>query len=469
MTASPYTGRAVPWSQDAEQAVLASMLIDNRAILRALRLVEAGMFYSQAHATVFSTVVRLLNEGSVADVLTLADRLERDGALDQCGGRDYLSGLTDAIPTAANVEHYARIVREKAVQRRVIEVASDVAEQAFSGQLTAQGLLEYAQARMLAATPDTTMGRGYVPASTAIYEAYEDAERRASGDTASTIKTGVPAIDGDPVGGLEPGDLVTWVMVSGHGKTAAMAQVSLRAALAGTGVGFVSAEMVRRQIARRWAALLTGIEFARLKKWSLSAAEIARATYAAGVVSTLPLWIDDTGTPSLAHVLQQARQLKAQHASLGIIVVDYLTLIQGEGTTAVERYGQAVRALKKLAKELGVAVVGLVQPDARSIERRGASDGGPMPQLADIAWCQEFRNQSDLIVCGYRPGQAGETQDDTVGRFATLKNRNGGAGQWSWSWWGAAMAYDRGCWEQLDALMAAAPDRFTARRLGVAS
>lgn len=466
---SPYRGRAVPWSQDAEQAVLACVLIDNRTLLRTLRLIDASMFYSEGHSRLFRTIVQMVHEGSAVDVLTLADRLERDQLLDQVGGRDYLSGLTDAVPSAANVEHYAKIVRDRATQRRVIEVAADVAEQAFAGQLTPQGLLEYAQGRMLAATPDRSdAARGFVPASVAIHEAYDDAERRAQGDLSTTVPVGVDAIDGDPVGGLEPGDLVTWVMVSGHGKTAAMAHVSLRAALRGTGVGFLSAEMARRQIGRRWASLLTGIEFSRLKAWRLNAQEIAHATYAAGVISTLPLWIDDTGTPSFSHVLQQARQLKAQQPALKLLVVDYMTLIQGDGATAVERYNHAVRGLKRLAKELGVAIIGLVQPDAKTIERRGAADGGPMPQLADIAWCQEFRNQSDLIVCGYRPGKAGESSYDHEGIFMTAKNRNGAPDTWKWSWWGAGMAYDRGSWDQLQQLMQTAPDRFTARRLQVA-
>jgi replicative DNA helicase len=228
-----------------------------------------------------------------------------------------------------------------------------------------------------------------------------------------------------------------------------MALLSLRAALNGTGVAFISAEMIRRQIGRRWASILTGLPFAKLKSWDLHPSDIARATYAHGIIDTLPLYIDDTGTPSLSHVVTQARRLTARHPDVKLLVVDYITLVQGTGNNQVESYGQVIRALKRLAKELQVAIVGLVQPDAKTIERRGMDE--QMPELADIAWSQEFRNQSDLIITGYRPDESerqrtGKRGEDTRGFFAVRKSRNSGGGDWCWSWDGKVMGYDGGCW-----------------------
>lgn len=309
-----------------------------------------------------------------------------------------------------------------------------------------------------------TTGDGYVQAGVALTEAFTESAARArgAGSEAGLIVTGCHQLDNDPVGGFEAGDLVTWVMVSGHGKTAALGMIALRAAMARTGVAFISAEMARKQIGRRWAALLTGYSFTSLRTWSLSADQQAQAARAKRYVDTLPLYIDDTGTPSLAHVLTQARKLKRDHPEIGIICIDYMTLIQGTGNNFTEQYNTVVRALKRLAKELRVCIIGLVQPDAQTIERR--PDGEQMPKLTDIAWCQEFRNQSDLVICGYRPGQSalrrlapGATlnNDDDKGRFVIAKARNTQLAEWVWSWWGGGMAFNGGCWLQFESLVSA--------------
>lgn len=294
---------------------------------------------------------------------------------------------------------------------------------------------------------------GFRHASLAMAQAFTDSQRRAQGDMTGSIVTGVEQLDYGSLDGLERGDLITVVMVSGHGKTAWLAYVSMCAALQGTGVGFFSCEMVDRQIARRWASLLTGVPFGDVRKWNLHADQLERLVRAQMLTETLPLFIDDTGTPSLAHVLTQARRLKRQRPDLGIVAVDYMTLIQGTGQNFTEQYNTTVRGMKRLAKELDVAVIGLVQPDARTIEKRG--DDEQMPRMDDIAWCQEFRNQSDAIIVGHRPGKsamrhmlagASTLHEDRKARFAIPKSRNTAGSEWTWSWWGGAMAFNGGCW-----------------------
>ena len=445
----PLAAEQLPRAVDAETALLDAALNSTTAREVALSL-PVGAFTIPSYATVLQLMREMVADGAAADRIALLERA-RGGGLDARAIYETLCDVEDA-GLGDGYEAHAKIVRERYEQRLVIQRVHAALELMVTKPDEARRVALQLVAGLADFAGEGDVG--FVHAATAMYEGFDQAERRSQGDHSATIRTGVAQLDGDPVGGIEPGDLVSLVMVSGHGKTAAMAMISERAALAGTGVGFISAEMTRKQIALRWAALLTGIPFARLKAWSLYPGEIARATYALGVVKTLPLYIDDMGTPTLQHVMTQTRRLCQRHPDVRIICVDYMTLVQGNAGNSTENHNQVVRALKRLAKELHIAVIGLVQPDARTIEKRG--DEEQMPTLSDIAWCQEFRNQSDLIITGYRHGKAlarhGGTQPDTFGAFRVAKSRNGGVAEWTWPWLGHAMAFDGGCWNQLDAL-----------------
>jgi replicative DNA helicase len=459
----PLHAEALPRAVDAETGLMDAALNNVAAREIALAL-PAGAITVQSYQPLLSLMQAEQDAGRGCDRIAL---VEAARALGQDADAIYetIQDVDGACADDQQADGYAKIIRERYEQRLVIQrvhatlelMVAKPADARATARRLVDGILDFAG--------DTATG--YVQAGVALDEAYADAQARASGDRSAVIRTGVAAIDGEIVGGLEPGDLCTWVMVSGHGKTAAVALIALRAALEGTGVGFISAEMARRQIARRWASLMTGLPFAKLKAWELSSSEVSRATYAAGLVDRLPLYVDDLGTPSLAHVVTQARRLVQRHPEVRLLVVDYVTLVQGTANNTVEAYGQVIRAMKRLAKELGVAIIGLVQPDARGIERREADQ--QMPELADIAWSQEFRNQSDLIVTGYRPGESnrqrtGQRADDTVGHFVVRKSRNSVGGHWAWSWDGATMGYDGGCWGWFAAQYASATPRLEVMR-----
>jgi replicative DNA helicase len=454
---------ALPKAEAAEAALIDAALYGTDARDLVLSL-PAGAITTVAYTPVVALMRLMHDAGQGCDSISLVEAAAAHGY-----DRDAVWATVQMVDGASTsnelAEHHARIIRETYEQRVTIQRTVAAAELMIAKPADARAAMR----RLVDSSLDfAAEGQtGFVHASVAFREAMEDAERRAAGDLSAVIRTGVDDIDGEIVGGLEPGDLCTWVMVSGHGKTAALALVSLRAAMAGTGVGFVSAEMARRQIARRWIALLTGTPFAKLKSGELTREETARATYAEGYVGTLPLYIDDMGTPSLSHVVTQARRLVQRHPEIRVLVVDYVTLVQGTGHNVVEQYGQVIRAMKRLAKELRVAIIGLVQPDAKLIERRGADQ--QMPELADIAWSQEFRNQSDLIITGYRPGEyqrqiSGFRGDDHHGQFMVRKSRNSAGGSWPWSWDGATMAYDGGCWKAFNALYAAHAPRLAVVR-----
>jgi replicative DNA helicase len=446
----PLTTDQLPRSVDAETALLDAALYSTEARDLVLAL-PPGAMTIPSYQPIVQVMKSMAAAGAPPDQISLLEAAAAMG-MDRDAIYETIKDVDGASMADAYAPRHAKIIRERYEQRLAIQrvhaaLELMVTKPADTAQITrtlVSTLIDFA------AGDDT----GFVQAARAMVEAYDASSKRAAGDLSATIRTGVTALDEDPVGGLEPGDLVTLVMVSGHGKTAAMAMIAARAAMLGTGVGFVSAEMARRQIALRWAALLTGIAFRKLKAWDLNAAELARATYAMGVMEQLPLYIDDAGTPSLGHVVTQVRRLVQRHPEVRIVCIDYLTLIQGNAGNSTENHNQVVRTMKRLAKEMQIVIIGLVQPDARTIEKRG--DEEQMPRLDDIAWCQEFRNQSDLIICGYRHGKAlarhGGTPEDSFGAFRVAKSRNGGVAEWTWKWNGPTMAFDFGCWHQLDAM-----------------
>lgn len=441
----------LPRAVAAEAALMDAALCEVAARDLVLSL-PAGAITSPAYQPLLPLMKAMQADGRAPDRISLIEAARATGTIDTDALWDTMQDIDGASSHAGDAEPHAKIVRERYEQRLVIQRVHAALELMVTKPDDSRRVAQQLLASMVEFAGDGQPG--FVQAATAMYEGFDQAERKANGDASATIRTGVAQLDGDPVGGIEPGDLVSLVMVSGHGKTAAMAMISARAALAGTGVGFVSAEMTRKQIALRWAALLTGIPFARLKSWTLHVDEIARATYALGVVKTLPLYIDDMGTPTLQHVMTQVRRLCQRHPDVRIVCVDYMTLVQGNVGNSTENHNQVVRSMKRLAKELSIAVIGLVQPDARTIEKRG--DEEQMPTLSDIAWCQEFRNQSDLIITGYRHGKAqarhGGNPSDDFGTFRIAKSRNGGVAEWTWKWLGPVMAFDSGCWHQLDAM-----------------
>lgn len=454
---------ALPRAVDAETGLIDAAI--NNADAREVALsLPAGAMTVPAYQPILALLRAEHAAGRDPDRIALVEAARAAG-MDADAVYETVRDVDGACPSDALASDYAKIIRDRYEQRLVIQRVHATLELMVQKPGESRAVARRLVDSVLDFAGDQEPG--YVPAHVAMTEAFDDAEERAKGDSTRVIRTGVAAIDGDPVGGLEPGDLCTWVMVSGHGKTAALALVSLRAALEGTGVGFISAEMARWQIARRWTALLTGIPFQRLKAWELNADEIARCVYAHRLVQDLPLYIDHQGTPSLSHVTTQARRLVQRHPGVRLLVVDYVTLVQGTGSNMVEQYGQVIRAMKRLAKELRVAIVGLVQPDARTIEKRGADE--QMPELADIAWSQEFRNQSDLIITGYRPGESyrqrtGERVTDEDGRFAVRKSRNSAGGVFRWGWHGPTMGYDGGCWDWFNAQYSAAPTRLAVVR-----
>jgi replicative DNA helicase len=413
----PYRDRRPPWSQDAEQAVLAAMLIDGDAIPRALEVVDDTMFFSEGHRRICRAVVALNTTGQAVDVLTLADELERRGELDAAGGREYLSSLTDAIPTAANVEFHGRIVREKAMQRRLIEVSTQIAGEAFEGRMPANELIDFAEQRVFE-VGQARKTDGFSRVKELVWPAMERLEEISKAGRAVTgVASGFSDLDRMTTG-FQPADLVIVAARPSMGKTAFTLNIAQHVALQSrTGVAFFSLEMSKESLVQRMLTSEARVDANSVRSGRIRDEDWPRLARVAGQISQAPIYIDDTPGITVLDMRAKARRLAADpDSNLGLIVVDYLQLMSGPtAENRQQEVSQISRGLKALAKELRVPVVALSQL-SRAPEQRSGDEKG-RPQLSDLRESGAIEQDADLILFIFR--QEVYAEKDEAGR---LKN-----------------------------------------------
>jgi len=436
-TRDPYKERLAPWSQEAEQAVLGAMLLDADAVMRAIEHVDDTMFYQEGHRRLFRAMYAITERGGVIDPLTLADELERRGEITLTGGREYLAFLLDAVPTVANVEYHARIVKEKALLRRLIEVSTEVVSEAFEGRTTASDLLDSAEARIfgLSQSKERT---GFSRIKELLWPAMEKLELLAQRESAITgVPSGFHDLD-QMTSGFQPADLVIVAARPSMGKTAFTLNIAQHAAItAKTGVAFFSLEMSKESLVQRMLASEALIDAQALRKGGRALDEsMPRLAQAAGILSHAPIFIDDTPGITLLDMRAKARRLKAEH-DIGLIMVDYLQLMSGPSNSEnrQQEVSQISRGLKALAKELGVPVIALSQL-SRAPEQRTGDDKG-RPQLSDLRESGAIEQDADVIMFIFRQevyaerDETGRLKDPTLEGKAEIiigKQRNGPIG-----------------------------------------
>lgn len=419
----PYKERRPPWSEEAEQAVLGAMLLDGDAIIRAMESIDDTMFYREGHRRLFRGMVSITERGGVVDPLTLADELERTGELEQSGGREYLAFLLDAVPTVANVEYHARIVREKALMRRLIEVSTETVQEAFEGRQTAGELLDMAESRIFS-LGQTRERSGFSRIKELLWPAVEKLEALSQRENAITgVPTGFADLD-RITSGFQPADLVIVAARPSMGKTAFTLNIAQHAAItARVPVAFFSLEMSKESLVLRMLAseALTDAELLRKGGRALGDS-MPRLAKAAGILSHAPIFIDDTPGITLLEMRAKARRLKSEQ-DLGLIMVDYLQLMSGPAgvENRQQEVSQISRGLKALAKELGVPVVALAQL-SRAPEQRGGSEKG-RPQLSDLRESGAIEQDADLIMFIFRKEVYAERDDNNRLKDPSLEGK----------------------------------------------
>ncbi|HEX9729852.1 MAG TPA: replicative DNA helicase [Gemmatimonadales bacterium] len=422
--------RQAPWSPEAEQAVLGAMLLDQDAAMKAVQLLQDTAFYRDPHRRVFRAMADVVDRGDVIDPVVLRDELARRGDLEAAGGMDYIAELLDVVPTAANVEFHCRIVKDKALLRRLIEVGTGLVQSAYEGRQEVSALLDQAEQRVF----EVSQERGtqeVVRIKELMWQAMERIEARDRGDeSVRGVPSGFKDLDAK-TNGFQQSDLIIVAARPSMGKTSFCLNVAATAALEHkVPVAIFSLEMSKDQLVERLLASESFVDLHRLRSGDLRPDDYPKLSRAAGLLGTAPIWIDDTPALTLLELRSKARRLKAEH-DVGLLVVDYLQLIRGTGRSESrqEEISYISRSLKALARELHTPVVALSQL-SRAPEQRG---GDRRPMLSDLRDSGAIEQDADLVAFIYRPEVYGahlprEELEEGVADLILAKHRNGPTG-----------------------------------------
>ncbi|HET7553893.1 MAG TPA: replicative DNA helicase [Gemmatimonadaceae bacterium] len=426
-----YRDRRPPYSEEAETAVIAAMLMDQDAILRAAEHVDDTMFYREQNRRMFRAMIAISERGEVVDPLTLAEELSRRGELEAGGGKERIGELIDAVPTSANVEYHAKIVKEKALQRRLIETCTALVSEAFEGKTTAAELLDDAEHRIFQVSQQRGM-QGFTRIKELMWPTMERIEAlQRGGKTITGVASGFNDLD-EMTSGFQPADLVIVAARPSMGKTAFVLNVAQYAAIEKkTPVAIFSLEMSKESLVQRMLTAEARVDAQKLRKGMLRDDDFPRMARAAGILSSAPIWIDDAAGITLLEIRSKARRLKAD-SDIGMVIVDYLQLIQGPASSESrqQEISQISRSLKMLAKELGVPVIALSQL-SRAPEQRA---GDHRPQLSDLRESGAIEQDADLVMFIYRQevydGPVDKDGNSLEGRAEIIigKQRNGPIG-----------------------------------------
>lgn len=413
-----------------ERAVLCSCLIDPNGVTRVIDILGNHSFYDHRHQLIYDAMTSLFRKSSPVDAVTVSEELEREGQLDTIGGDVYLGALTSDVATSAHVEHYARMVQERAVLRDLIIHSGHIAEQAYDLPPAAE-LLDDAMTRIFEIYSNR-QGGGFEPIKKVVQSAHEFLDKLHLRQSELTgVGTGFTELD-EMTSGLQPGELVVIAARPSMGKTAFALDIARNAAMRhGIPVAFFSLEMASMAIALRLLAAEARINLHRLRSGRLPESEWSSLSLATGRLSELKFFIDDSGSLGINELRARSRRLKQQH-DIGIIFVDYMQLMQPPDAQSREQeVAQISRALKGLARELNVPVVSLSQL-SRAVETRG---GDKIPQLADLRDSGAIEQDADLVMFIHRKKQykSGAEDDDgePVDNSADIiirKQRNGPTG-----------------------------------------
>jgi replicative DNA helicase len=418
-----------PHSLQAEQAVVGGLMLDNGAWDQVADRVGEQDFYRRDHRLVFAAIRRLAEAGQPFDVVTLAEQLERTGELESVGGLAYLGLLAKNTPSAANIKAYADIVRERSVLRQLIRVSTEIADSAFQpeGRRAAE-LLDEAEKRVFEIAEQGARGsRGFVGIKELLTKAVDRIDLLFQQDSPLTgAPTGFSDFD-DMTSGLQPSDLIIVAGRPSMGKTTfAMNMAEHVAIKAQRPVAVFSMEMPGEQLAMRMMSSLGRIDQHKIRTGRLDDDDWPRLTSAVGILAEAPLFIDDTPALTPTELRARARRLMREHQQLGLIVIDYLQLMQVPGSreNRATEISEISRSLKALAKELHVPVIALSQLN-RSLEQRP----NKRPVMSDLRESGAIEQDADVIVFIYRDEVYNEDSPDKgIAEIIIGKQRNGPIG-----------------------------------------
>ncbi|MFP4490178.1 MAG: replicative DNA helicase [Spirochaetaceae bacterium] len=420
-------GRVPPHNEEAERATLGAILLDGDALSTVFRYLRADDFYKNSHKKVFSSIVDLFNRGETIDLITLTEALSSAGDLEACGGSAYVSSLTDQVPTSANVEYYAKIVKDRSVRRMLLSISRELSTQALEESEDTRVLIEEAERHIFEIT-DNQQAESYRGVGEIISETIEAIERLYQ---TKDSYTGVPSGFGDldnMTSGFQNSEFIVLGARPSVGKTALAltmaANMSIKRKIS---VGFFTLEMTSMALVQRLVSSEARINSEKLRTGMLRPSDFHSLTEAAGRIYEAPLYIDETPRIKLLDLRARARRMKSKE-DVKLIFIDYIGLIEPENKNNVPRHEQVAeisRSLKSLARELGIPIICLSQV--------GRQTEGKAPSLADLRESGSIEQDADVVMFLHR-----EKNENRVGAhngpvdaetdLIVAKQRNGPVG-----------------------------------------
>ncbi|MGD8524153.1 MAG: replicative DNA helicase [Desulfobacterales bacterium] len=417
-----------PQNIEAEQSILSAILIDNNVLLDVIELLTSMDFYKSTHQKIYSAILDLFDKGEPVDLVTLANHLDEKGQLEDVGGASYLARLVDTVPLAVNAQHYAKIVASKSALRRLIEKANAIAKRCFKDEGEVDEVIDFAETSIFEVS-DRKSKQAFYPLSKLILQNIETLEEKQGN---RSLVTGVPmgfTILDNLTSGLQNSDLIILAARPSMGKTALALNIARNAAIeSNIPVAVFSLEMSKEQLSLRMLCSEARLDSSRLRGGFFSMDDWRRLTDAAGVLSESPIYIDDTPNISAMEIRAKARRLKMDK-NIGLVVVDYLQLMQGRGTAERRdlEISEISRALKALAKELNLPVLALSQLN-RMLEQRNDK----RPRLSDLRESGALEQDADVVAFIYRDEIYNPDENNPKKGTADIilaKQRNGPTGE----------------------------------------
>ncbi|MCK9391543.1 MAG: replicative DNA helicase [Syntrophales bacterium] len=425
----PSLCRVLPHDYDAERAVIGGLMLDNQAAGDVLSVLDSDGqdFYHTAHRSIFRAILDLIDKNTVADLITVCDELRSRGTLDKVGGPVYVSEVQDGAISAANIRHYCKIVKSKAIERHIISEAGKLIEAAYSPTIDTNEALNQAQkvilSLSLAREGNKTMhvSRDLARDTFAMIE-----KRHTQGGALVGLPTGLRDLD-DRTLGLQNADLVIIAGRPGMGKSTLAGNIAMHSALSGVSVLLFSLEMPAESLMTRILAGMSRIDSRQLRRGFVCNDQWSRLADAASRIGAAPLFIDDKVDVTPAEIRAKARRLKAEHG-LGLLIIDYIQLmrVSGRHDTREQAVAEISRTLKAIARELEIPVIGLSQ-----LNRQVDSRTNKRPMLSDLRESGAIEQDADVIAFIYRDEVYNKSESNLergIAEIEIAKHRNGPTG-----------------------------------------
>ncbi len=427
-------GRIPPQSVEAEQSVIGSMLIDKEVIPVVMEVLKPEDFYRPDHKEIYDVIIELFDKAQPIDLITVSERLRLHGKLDLVGGLEYLTNIATDVPTTANVKHYAKIVEEKSLLRKLIKASSDIVDLGFNASEEVSFILDKAEQNIFDILQKRS-SQGFVPIKDVLVDTFNKLEELYNNKGHITgIPTGFVDLD-FKTSGLHNSDLVLIAARPAMGKTAFALNLAQNAAVhSGIPVALFSLEMSKEQLVNRMLCSEAMVDSNKMKTGQLEDNDWQKVARALGPLSEAPIFIDDTPGISITEIRAKCRRMKLEH-NLGLVVIDYLQLMQGSRSRSENRQqeiSEISRSLKILAKEINVPVICLSQ-----LSRAAETRTDHRPILSDLRESGAIEQDADIVMFLYRDDYYNpDTEKKNIAEIILAKHRSGSTGTVELVWLG---------------------------------